>query len=128
MTAPTCAKHWPPPFGDRTVQLLFREPDSDVWRDARDRPVEWPPDVGRGRAITTVSVDGAHPDIALVHDVALLDDSELLDGVSGMVLAGSRHERLTADLGRAMTDLEESRRRIAEAADLERARIEREPP
>ena len=110
---------------DRTVQLLFREPDSDVWRDTQDRPVEWPPDVGRGRAITTVSVDGAHPDIALVHDVALLDDSELLDGVSGMVLAGSRHERLTADLGRAMTDLEESRRRIAEAADLERARIER---
>jgi hypothetical protein len=60
-----------------------------------------------------------------VHDGALLDDSELLGGVSGMVLAGSRHERLTADLGRAMTDLEESRRRIAEAADLERARIER---
>jgi signal transduction histidine kinase len=110
---------------DRTVQLLFREPNSDVWRDARDRPVEWPPDVSHGRAITTVSLDGAHPDVALVHDVALLDDSELLDGVSGMLLADLRRERLTADLGRAMTDLEESRRRIAEAADLERARIER---
>jgi signal transduction histidine kinase len=110
---------------DTTVQLLFRAPGSDVWRDARDRPVDWPPDVSHGQAITTVGVDGADPDLALVHDVALLDDSELLDGVSGMLLAGSRRERLTADLSRAMTDLEESRRRIAEAADLERARIER---
>ena len=72
-----------------------------------------------------IARDGRH-DVALVHDVALLDDRELLDGVSGMVLAGWRHERLTADLGQAMTDLEDSRRRIAEAADLERARIERD--
>jgi signal transduction histidine kinase len=43
-----------------------------------------------------------------------------------MVVAGWRHERLTADLGRAPSELEESRRRIAEAADLERARIERD--
>jgi signal transduction histidine kinase len=43
-----------------------------------------------------------------------------------MVLAGWRHERLAADLGRAMSDLDESRRRIAEAADVERARIERD--
>ena len=85
----------------------------------------WPPDLAPDQAISTVGVDGAQPDVAIEHDVALLDDSELLGGVSGMVLAGSRHERLTADLGRAMTDLEESRRRIAEAADLERARIER---
>jgi signal transduction histidine kinase len=77
-------------------------------------------------AITTVGVADGTPDAALVHDVALLDDSELLEGVGGMVLAGWRHERLTADLGRAVTDLEESRRRIAEAADLERVRIERD--
>jgi signal transduction histidine kinase len=110
---------------DSRMQLLFREPVSGAWQDTRDRPVMWPPDLAPDQAISTVSVDGAGPDVALVHDVALLDDSELLGGVSGMVLAGSRHERLTADLGRAMTDLEESRRRIAEAADLERARIER---
>jgi signal transduction histidine kinase len=110
---------------DSTVQLLFREPDSAAWRDGRGRPVDWPPDPSPDRAITTVSVDSTQPDVALVHDVALLDDPELLDAVSGMVLAGSRHERLAADLGRAMSDLEESRRRIAEAADHERARIER---
>ena len=110
---------------DSDAQLLFREPASGVWSDARGRPVAWPPHVSHGRAITAVSVDGAQPDVALGHDVALLDDSEYLDGVGGMVLARSRHDRLTADLRRAMTDLEESRRRIAEAADHERARIER---
>ena len=105
-------------------ERYYREWDSGAWHDARDHRVEWPPDLSLDRAIATV--DGTRPDVALVHDVALLDDSELLEGVSGMVLASARHERLTADLSRAMTDLEESRRRIAGAGDLERARIERD--
>jgi signal transduction histidine kinase len=111
---------------DSTVQLLFCDPVSGGWHDAEGREVAWPPTIERTRAVTAVGLDDARPDVALLHDVALLDDAELLDGASGMVLAGWRHERLTADLGRAMTDLEESRRRIAEAADLERARIERD--
>jgi signal transduction histidine kinase len=110
---------------DPTVQLLFRDADSGVWRDARGHERGWPPDLAADRAVTTLGVDG-DPDLAVVHDRALLDDRELLEAVNGMVLAGWRQERLTAELGRAMTDLEESRRRIAEAADLERARIERD--
>src|SRR5204863_5400492 len=70
--------------------------------------------------------DDGREDVALIHDVALLDDQELLDGVSDAVRASLRNERLNADLGRAMSELEDSRRRIAEAADLERARIERD--
>jgi signal transduction histidine kinase len=111
---------------DPTVQLLFRDSDSGGWRDARGRDVDWPPEIARNRAVTTVGVGDDRPDVALVHDVALLDDTELLRGVSDMVLADWRRERLTAELGRAMTDLEESRHRIAEAADHERARIERD--
>ena len=88
--------------------------------------MDWPPEIAANQAVTSLGVDDARADVALVHDVALLDDPELLEGVSGMVLAGWRHERLTAELERAMTDLEDSRRRIAEAADLERARIERD--
>ena len=56
----------------------------------------------------------------------LRDDQELLDGVAGIVLAVEGHERLIVDLEHAMSDLESSRRRIAEAADHERARIERD--
>jgi signal transduction histidine kinase len=110
---------------DPTVQLLVKDPGSGAWRDARGRPVASAPAVAPDRAITTIGVDGEHRDVALVHDVALLDDRELLDAVSRTALAGWRHERLTADLGRAMTDLEESRHRIAQAGDLERVRIER---
>jgi signal transduction histidine kinase len=109
-------------LGDSTLQLLYRDPDAGTWRAASGRSAVWPHEPGPGRALTPI---GGH-DVALIHDVALLDDPELLDGVSGMVLAGWRHERLTADLSRAMSDLEDSRRRIAEAADVERARIERD--
>ena len=42
-----------------------------------------------------------------------------------MIMTGWRHERLVGELGKAMTDVEDSRRRIAEAADEERVRIER---
>jgi len=111
---------------DPSVQLLFREPGSSAWCDTRDRPAGWPPELSPDRAVTAISVDGVQPDVALVHDVALLDDPELLAGVGDMVRAGSDHQRLAADLSRAMSDLEESRRRIAEAADLERSRIERD--
>ena len=112
---------------DPTMQLLFRDAGSAVWSDARGHEVARPAALAPGRAVTTIGdEDDDGPAVALVHDVALFDDAELLNGVGEMVLAGWRRERLTADLGRAMTDLEESRRRIAEAADLERARIERD--
>jgi signal transduction histidine kinase len=113
-------------LGDSTTQLLFRDPGSGAWHDARRHAVRWPQELAADRAVTAIDTDDGRHGVALIHDVTLLDDQELLDGVSGMVLAGWRHERLTADLGRAMTDLKDSRRRIAEAADVERARIERD--
>jgi signal transduction histidine kinase len=108
---------------DPTAQLLIRDADSGTWRDARGNLRELPRELAADRAVTTLGGDG---ELALVHDVALLDDRELLEAVGDMLLADWRRERLTAELGRAMTELEESRRRIAEAADLERARIERD--
>ncbi len=47
-------------------------------------------------------------------------------GRDELVFAGWRHERLVADLNNAMSGLEDSRRRIAEAGDVERVRIERD--
>lgn len=113
-------------LGDAQADLLFRDQGSDAWHDARGRAVQWPQEPAPDRAVTAIDTDDGRHDVALIHDVALLDDPELLDGVSGMVLASWRHEQLTAELGRAMSDLDDSRRRIAEAADLERARIERD--
>jgi signal transduction histidine kinase len=69
--------------------------------------------------------DGIH-DAALIHDVAFCDDPELLEGVSGSLLAAWRDERLLRELGTAARRLEDSRRRIADAGDLERARLARD--
>jgi signal transduction histidine kinase len=112
-------------LGDPTMELLFRDASSEDWCDPNGDVATWPRPLDAGRAATTIGTpDGS--DVVLIHDVALRDDQELLDGVSGMVLAGRCHERLVAELNETMSDLEDSRRRIAEAADLERARIERD--
>jgi signal transduction histidine kinase len=113
-------------LGDPTTRVLFHHPALATWEDARGRPSAGPGDIAAGRAATVIHADQSGHGLALIHRVALRDDPELLDGVSDMVLAGLRHERLTADLSAALNDLEDSRRRIAEAADVERARIERD--
>jgi hypothetical protein len=79
------------------------------WRQAAE---------ARGQAVTEVVDEGALV-AALVHDRVLAGDAELLDAVGSVVRATLRHRRLTARL-------EDSRRRIAVTADLERARIERD--
>jgi signal transduction histidine kinase len=112
-------------LGDPSVELLFRDPDSGAWQDESGRPQRWPRRLPEGRVATPVGGDGAH-EVVLVHDPALRDEQELLDGVSGVVLAGWHRRQLAFDLAKAMTDLEGSRRRIAEAAVHERARIERD--
>jgi signal transduction histidine kinase len=113
-------------LGGAEMELLLRDAGSRDWHDARGRAVDWPPELSPVRAVTVIDADDGCPTAALVHDVALLDDQELLDGVGAVVLASRRHERLTTDLGKALSDLKDSRRRIAEAADLERERIERD--
>jgi signal transduction histidine kinase len=96
-------------LGDPTLDVVHPGRAPDGWRDAA---------AARGQAVTDVADDGA-PLVALVHDGALAADQELLDAVGSAVRAALRHRRLTARL-------EESRKRIARSADLERARIERD--
>jgi signal transduction histidine kinase len=111
-------------LSDPTLDLLYEAGARDGWRDTRGRPVAWPPEPGPGRAVTVAGDDDGVRAVAMIHDAALRDDEELLDGVTGMVLSAWRHECLLCDLSTAMAGLESSRRRIAEAADIERARIE----
>src|SRR3954454_2341540 len=69
-----------------------------------------------GRVVTPIGDDGG-PLAALVHDAALRDDSELLDAVHALVLATRQHERTTSRLATSLHELEDSRKRIARAAD-----------
>jgi signal transduction histidine kinase len=111
-------------LSDPTLELLYRDDPRRDWRDAHGDAVAWPPALGSGRAVTVVGGEDGVRAVAMIHDVALRDDTELLAGVNSMVLNAWRHERLLVDLSIAMANLEGSRRRIAEAADIERARIE----
>jgi signal transduction histidine kinase len=108
------------------MELLFHDSSSGAWHDSSGRVATWPRPLTAVRGATAIDGPGGRHDMVLIHDAALSDDRELLDGVSGIVVAGRRHEGLVADLSRAMSDLEDSRRRIAEAADQERLRIERD--
>jgi signal transduction histidine kinase len=111
-------------LSDPTLELLYDDGARGAWRDTCGQRVAWPPALGRGRAVTVVGGEDGVRAVALIHDAALRDDEELLAGVSSMVLSAWRHECLLLDLSDAAADMERSRRRIAEAADMERARIE----
>jgi signal transduction histidine kinase len=113
-------------LSDPTTRLTVRDPESDAWHDAQRRPVEWPPTLGPGQALTTISAeDGVH-EAAVLHNAALRDDPELLEGVSGAVLTAWRQERLVNELAGAVAGLEDLQGRIADVGHLERARLERD--
>jgi signal transduction histidine kinase len=100
-----------------------------------DGPVRWVDSAGQshhrlpagpGRAATLIPDGDGRAAVALVHGTALRADQELLSAISALVLGTVRHQDATSKLAAAMRQLEQSRRRIAEAGDLERARIERD--
>ena len=81
---------------------------------------------GHGRTATLIPDGNGAAAVALMHGDALRADQELLSAISALVLGTVRRRTRRARLAAAMRQLEQSRRRIAEAADLERARIERD--
>jgi signal transduction histidine kinase len=111
-------------LSDPTLEVLV--PDGPVrWVDSAGLPARRLT-AGPGRAITTIPDEQGAMVVALVHDDALRGDEDLLTAVGSVVLGTVRHHELTTKLAATLTQLEGSRRRIAEAADLERARIERD--
>jgi signal transduction histidine kinase len=109
-------------LGDPTVRLAYPLPDGRVV-DADGRPVTL--DGQPAGTVTPLSRDGR--EIALVtHRAGLFDDPALV----GQIVAGSslalENERLQAELNARLSDLRASRARVAEAADAERRRRERD--
>ena len=81
---------------DSTIEVLFRDRDTRAWRDTSGRPVVWPVSPGGGRAVTIFSAEKRTVEVALVHDPALHDDPDLLDGVGNMgprCMAPRSHDR-----------------------------------
>jgi signal transduction histidine kinase len=108
---------------DDSLVVLFWLPDRRLYVDEHGRPALLP-EASVDRAVTLVEA-GDEPLAALVHDAALLDDSELLDSVVVAARFALENARLQAELTAQLVDVRESRLRIVTAGDEERRRVER---
>jgi signal transduction histidine kinase len=110
-------------LGDVRVQLLAWSPERAEYVDESGRPTT-PPAPTPERAVTAIEYAGT-PVAVLVHDLVLLEDPALVEGVTAAVRLAVHNETLHAQLRAQLAEVAASRARIVEAADAERRRIER---
>ena len=111
-------------LGDRSLNIAYWLPDREIFVDERGRRVHLPR-AGSGRAWTAVEHEGNRV-AAIVHDAELDATPELVHAAASAAALALDNERLKADLRARLEELRHSRRRIVEAADDARRRIERD--
>jgi signal transduction histidine kinase len=111
-------------LGDPSLAIGYRLTNASGFVDEAGRPVELPRP-GSGRTVTPL-VDRGEGVAVLVHDDALLTDRRLLESVAAAARIAVANVGLQADARAREAELEESRRRIVEAGDAQRRRLERE--
>jgi signal transduction histidine kinase len=109
-------------LGDRSLELGYRLGGGYV--DEAGRAFTLPGSEAE-RAVTPIDADGDRIAV-LVHDRAVLDDRALVDGVAAAARLAVANARLQAQVRARVEELAASRRRIVEAADDQRQRLERE--
>src|SRR3954470_19129444 len=110
---------------DPTLRIVYWLPnDPGQWIDETGWPVSAPTEED-GRAVTEITADGRRL-AAIVHDVELSRDPELIRAASSYALTALDNERLVGQLRSSMRELSESRTRLVAVADDERRRIERD--
>ncbi|HEY7452047.1 MAG TPA: histidine kinase, partial [Candidatus Limnocylindria bacterium] len=108
------------------------DPSLEVWRtdatgkflDPNGLPQDGPP-TPAGRSVTAVESKGTTL-AALVHDPALRAEPEVVAAVVSVARLALENDRLQERLAEQLDEVEASRRRIVEATDAERRRIERD--
>jgi signal transduction histidine kinase len=81
------------------------------------------PDAGDGRSVTAIDDNGVRLAV-LVHDATTLDDPQLLTAVAAATKLAVTNARLQADIRQRQAALAEAGRRIVEAGDDQRRRLE----
>jgi signal transduction histidine kinase len=111
-------------LGDPSLELAYWVPARSRYVDSSGHPVELPqPETER--SATVVERDG-ETIAALIHDPALLENSELVESVCAAAALTLENARLQAELRARLAELQASRARLVEATDSERRRIERD--
>jgi hypothetical protein len=110
--------------GDPSLLVAYRLPDADGYVDEAGWPVALPA-AGANRAVTYLHQGGRQIG-ALVHDPAVLDDPDLVSAAAAAAGVALANVRLQAEVRARVAEVEASRRRIVEASDAQRRRLERE--
>ena len=108
-------------LGDPTLEIGYQLDQDYV--DSEGRPVVLPAE-GSDRKVTRVDQDGRAIAV-LVHDAAVLDDPGLSDALARAARLAAANARLQAEVRTQVHELAESRRRLLQAGDEERRRLER---
>jgi signal transduction histidine kinase len=101
-------------LGDPTLEVTFASGDSTLTL----------PESGADRAVTPVERDGRLVAV-LVHDAVVSDDPALVEAVGQAARLAAANAGLQAELRSHVAELERSRRRVVEAGDAQRSRLER---
>ena len=109
-------------LGDPSLLVAYRVGPEDRYVDEQGRPVAIPA-AGSGRVVTHVEGDGRRVAM-LAYDPAAIEDPQLVDAVATAARLALVNARLRAHVAVQLDELRESRRRLLDAADDERARLE----
>jgi signal transduction histidine kinase len=110
-------------LADPTLQVGYWVQDAGAFVDTEGRVLPLPEE-GTERSATLVQREGQKVAI-LIHDSALSEDPALLEAVTDAARLAASNARLQAEVKARIVQLEESRRRLLEAGDEERRRLER---
>jgi signal transduction histidine kinase len=111
-------------LGDPSASLLRARQHAWTTEAGLEVPVPHD-DPASSRAVTLIGSEPS-PVAAIEHDRALLEQPELLEGVTTLVHLAIENERLEAELRSQLHEVTQSRARIVSAAEEERRRIERD--
>ena len=111
-------------LGDPSLIVGYWIAEPARYVDDGGRPVELPVP-GEDRAVTEIDDDGNRVAV-LVHDPATMDDPRLVAAVAAAARLSVVNARLQAEIQGRVSEVAESRRRIVEAVDDQRRRLERE--
>ncbi|MGA8720464.1 MAG: ATP-binding protein, partial [Solirubrobacteraceae bacterium] len=111
-------------LGDPTLTVGYWLTEQDAYVDEAGRPLALPARDGK-RAVQLVK-DAGRPLAALIHDPAVLDDPELLAGITAATRLAVGNARLQAEVRARVEQVKASRLRLVEAADEQRRQLEQE--
>ncbi|MEA2421146.1 MAG: hypothetical protein QOF55_245 [Thermoleophilaceae bacterium] len=109
--------------GDPSLVLGFWDAGSGRYVDEAGLPID-PGARGAGRSTLLIRDDAGERAATILHDPAVLDDPVLADAVEAAVRIAVANVRLQAQVLVKVDEVRASRRRLVEAADAERRRLE----